>query len=51
MNKASIKGKKGREERLKRKRDEADMKHWNSLSTEEQQKRNKEAAGKQKFTF
>ena len=51
MNKASSKGNKGKADRLERKRDEADMKHWNSLSTEEQQKRNKEAAGRQKFTF
>lgn len=51
MNKASRKGNKSRADRIERKRNDADDKHWNSLSTEEQQKRNKEAAGRQKFTF
>ena len=51
MNKASAKGNKGKADRLERKRDTADDKHWSSLSTEEQQKRNKANAGMQKFTF
>ena len=51
MNKASIKGNKSKRDRIKRKRDVADMKHWNSLSAEEKQKKNREAAGRPKFEF
>ena len=51
MNKASIKGNKSKRDRIKRKRDVADTKHWNSLSAEEKQKKNREAAGRQKFEF
>lgn len=51
MNKASAKGNKGKADRLERNRDTADDKHWSSLSTEEQQKRNKANASRQKFTF
>jgi hypothetical protein len=51
MNKASSKGNKSKADRLERKRDTADNKHWSTLSTDEQQKRNKNNAGRQKFTF
>ena len=51
MNKASVKGNKSKRDRIKRKRDVADTKHWNSLSAEEKQKKNKEAAGRQKVKF
>lgn len=46
MNKASTSGNRSKADRIERKRDAADMKHWDTLSAEEKQKRNLANAGR-----